>query len=163
MTESGKSIAVLVVALVLGGGIWAWSQASGDEDPARAVDGPVVYVLKTAACGCCTAWVEHMRDEGFRVETEDVSAPELVEAKHERGVPRDLFACHTARVEGYVVEGHVPADEVRRLLKEEPDVTGLAVAGMPVGSPGMEVGDRQEPYDVVAFEADGQRSVFAAY
>lgn len=163
MSESGKSIAVLALALVVGAGIWAWSQASGDEDQERAGDGPVVHVLKTAACGCCTAWLEHMREEGFRVETEDVSAPELVAAKNERGVPRDLFACHTAQVEGYIVEGHVPADEVRRLLEEEPDVTGIAVGGMPAGSPGMEVGGRHESYDVVAFDADGQRSVFAAY
>lgn len=163
MSETGKSIAVLALALVLGAGIWAWSQASGEEDPERAETGPVVHVLKTAACGCCTEWVEHMREEGFRVETEDVSAPELVAAKNERGVPRDLFACHTAEVEGYIVEGHVPADVVRRLLEEEPDVTGVAVGGMPVGSPGMETGGRQEPYDVVGFDADGQRSVFAAY
>lgn len=160
-----RKIAVVVAALALGAGVWAWTQASGDETSSQpAADGPVVHVLKTATCGCCAAWVDHMREEGFRVEAEDLGSQELVAAKNERGVPRDLFACHTAVVDGYVVEGHVPADEVRRLLDEQPDVTGIAVPDMPAGSPGMEVGGRQESYDVVAFDAeDGERSVFASY
>lgn len=169
--SNARKIAAVVALLALGAGAWVWSQASGDGPPGDATSeastaggGPVVHVMKSPTCGCCSDWVDYMREEGFRVETEDMGSQELVAAKNEHGVPRDLFACHTATVEGYVVEGHVPAREVRRLLEEKPDVTGIAVPEMPAGSPGMEVGGRQEPYDVVAFDAeDGERSVFASY
>ena len=79
------------------------------------------------------------------------------------GVPEKLASCHTATVGGYVVEGHVPADDIKRLLSERPDVKGLAVPGMPIGSPGMEVGDRTEPYDVIAFDGEGETKVFQSY
>lgn len=161
---------VLLALAAVGAGGYAWSQAADGEGvgpegpPTSSVDRSVIRVTKTASCGCCSAWVAHLRESGFRVETEDVGAAELVALKRERGVPSDLFACHTAIVDGYVIEGHVPAADIRRLLTEKPaGVEGLAVPGMPAGSPGMEVGGRREPYDVVAFGADGRREVFASH
>jgi hypothetical protein len=120
-------------------------------------------VYKTASCGCCAAWVDHVRAAGMDVRAHDVSRGELVAHKQRLGLQPDLTSCHTAVVDGYVIEGHVPAADIRRLLRERPPVVGLAVPGMPVGSPGMEVGDRVDPYAVLAFEADGDRRVFATH
>ncbi len=104
-----------------------------------------------------------MRGAGFQVEARDVSQDSLLEVAAQAGVPDALGACHTAQVGGYIVEGHVPAEDVRRLLRERPQVVGVAVAGMPVGSPGMEQGNRRVPYQVIAFARGGQTSVFARH
>jgi hypothetical protein len=120
---------------------------------------PGLTVYKDEGCGCCRKWVDHMRASGFGVTAHDV--PDIDVIKQQLGVPQSLASCHTALVGGYVVEGHVPAAVVRRLLKERPQVAGIAVPGMPVGSPGMEMGDRRDPYDVIAFARDGKTSVFA--
>ena len=121
---------------------------------------PEVVVYKSPTCGCCTEWVAHLRRHGFRVRSEDVAELQPVKARH--GVPPELQSCHTALVGGYVVEGHVPADLVERLLRERPKVAGIAVPGMPVGSPGMEVpGARAERYRVLTFDRDGKTEVFA--
>jgi hypothetical protein len=121
---------------------------------------PDVVVYKSPTCGCCTEWVAHLRRHGFRVRSEDVAELQPVKARH--GVPEELQSCHTALVGGYVVEGHVPADLVERLLRERPKVVGLAVPGMPVGSPGMELpGARAERYRVLTFDRDGRTGVFA--
>lgn len=128
---------------------------------ARAADAaPLVQVWRTPTCGCCGAWVKHLEASGFRVEVtvqDDLSA---IKAKH--GVPRNLESCHTAVVGGYVVEGHVPAADVKRLLRERPPVAGLVVPGMPAGSPGME-GPVSEPYATLALAADGTTTVFARH
>ena len=119
---------------------------------------PTVTVYKSPTCGCCSAWADHLRENGFPVETVDVDDLQAVKAEY--GIPPGLQSCHTAVVDGYVVEGHVPADDVKRLLAEHPEAAGLAVPGMPVGSPGMEQGDTVQPYDVLLVD-DGQSSVFA--
>jgi len=112
--------------------------------------GPTISVSKDPNCDCCTGWVEHLREAGFVVEVQDLA--HLAEIKSRLGVPPDLAACHTAEVSGYVIEGHVPASALRRFLKEKPRARGLAVAGMPVGSPGMEVPNSPaEEYDVILF------------
>jgi len=122
---------------------------------------PKMTMTRDPNCGCCGSWVAHVRAAGFPVEV--VEAADLAPLKASLGVPGALTACHTAEVGGYVVEGHVPADAIKRLLVERPQATGLAVAGMPVGSPGMEVpGTPPETYEVVLFARDGQR-VFARY
>lgn len=129
-----------------------------------AADGalPVMTVYRSPTCGCCGDWVEHMRAEGFTVEVEDVQ--DLVAVKNRLGVPSHLGSCHTAVIGDYLVEGHVPADDVRRMLAESTDAAGIAVPGMPIGSPGMEVpGQPGQPYDVMAFDKDGQTRVFASY
>lgn len=120
-----------------------------------------VKVYKSPTCGCCGKWVTHLRDHGFTVEVEDVADIAAIKARH--GVPGSLSSCHTALVEGYVVEGHVPAGDIRRLLEERPEALGIAAPGMPVGSPGMEVGDRKDPYDVVAFDRAGKSWIFASH
>jgi hypothetical protein len=121
---------------------------------------PIVQVFKTPTCGCCGKWVEHLRAGGFSVETTDL--PSLAAVKRENAVPAELASCHTALVEGYVVEGHVPAEDVVRLLKERPAIAGIAVPKMPIGSPGME-GPNPEAYDVISFDAGGRVGVYATH
>jgi hypothetical protein len=116
-----------------------------------------VTVYKSPTCGCCGKWVAHMRDKGFDLTVHDV--PDVAPIKAEHGLPHGLGSCHTALVDGYVVEGHVPADAVERLLAERPKVKGIAVPGMPAGSPGME-GDRTDPYEVLTFDEKGNTAVF---
>lgn len=130
---------------------------------AGAAHAAAMTVYKTATCGCCGDWVAHVRDAGFDVEVRDVTQAELVERKRELGVDSALAACHTALVDGYIVEGHVPAADIRRLLAERPAIAGIAVPGMPLGSPGMEYGDRVQPYNVIAFDENGGMEVFARY
>lgn len=128
--------------------------------PAVATDG-IVY--KTATCGCCIKWVEHMEKAGISLAPRDVGSSELMRRKVERGISGQQASCHTAEIGGYVIEGHVPADDVKRLLAEKPDAIGLAVPDMPIGSPGMEVGDTKEPYDVLLVKKDGSTEVFAKH
>lgn len=129
--------------------------------PGTSTDLPTVTVYKSPTCGCCGDWIGHLEDNGFPVDVEDRA--NVGPVKRQLGVPEDLAACHTAVVEDYVVEGHVPAEQVKRLLREAPDLRGIGVAGMPVGSPGMERGDYAEPYEVVAFTANGETTVVAEY
>jgi hypothetical protein len=123
---------------------------------------PTIQVYKTPTCGCCTKWIDSLRAAGFEVKATDM--PDLTALKAMNGVPTKLSSCHTAIVSGYVVEGHVPAADLKRLLEEKPAVAGLSVPGMPLGSPGMEHRDpsRHEAYDVLAFGPDGV-SVFASH
>ena len=114
--------------------------------------GAIVQVYKSPSCGCCNAWISHLRDAGFEVEAHDVNDVSAI--KRQSGVPRRLWSCHTALVEGYVIEGHTPAAEVVRLLAERPQITGLAVPGMPAGSPGMETNGPAQSYTVYSFDAD---------
>lgn len=127
----------------------------------EAVFSPSVTVYKDPNCGCCKDWVEHLREHAFKVTVKDTS--DVASIKRSGRVPSQLTSCHTAFVNGYVIEGHVPAADIKRLLKEKPKVAGIAVAGMPIGSPGMEIGNRKDKYDVVAFTRDGSTSVFAKH
>ena len=127
----------------------------------RAAD-PSVEVYKTPTCGCCSKWIDHMRSAGFRVRFTDMSKAELDTLKAKHGVPATAQSCHTALAAGYVLEGHVPAGEVKRLLREKPKVVGIAVPGMPLGSPGMEVEQPHlPPYDVLLFDKQGKTRVFS--
>jgi hypothetical protein len=122
---------------------------------------PVIVVYKDPNCGCCSGWVEHIREAGFQARVSETA--DLSPIKARLLVPRALASCHTAEIEGYVIEGHVPAAAIRRLLAERPAATGLAVPGMPVGSPGMEVpGSPDETYDVFVFDPSS-RKVFASF
>ncbi len=134
--------------------------ASQDAAPAVATNGaPHVTVYKSPTCGCCTAWEDHMRDNGFAVTSNPTDDLASVKARH--GIGRNHESCHTAIVDGYVIEGHVPADLVAKLLTERPEgVVALAVPGMPMGSPGME-GPYKDAYDVLALHADGRSTVYA--
>jgi len=118
---------------------------------------PRVDVFKDPTCGCCGNWVAHLRKNGFDVSVQEV--PDTAVYRRKYGVPPALGSCHTAVVSGYSIEGHVPASDIQRLLREKPKAKGLAVPGMPVGSPGME-GPRVDPYAVILFQADGTTSVY---
>ena len=123
---------------------------------------PLLVVDKSPSCGCCAGWVTHMRQAGFAVEVHD--ADDLAPLKRRLGVPAGKASCHTARVGGYFIEGHVPAADVRRLLAERPDALGLTAPGMPMGSPGMETPDgRTPPYVVELVHRDGRTTVFARH
>jgi hypothetical protein len=119
-------------------------------------------IWKSPTCGCCTKWVEHMAAHGFALEGKDVSPRELNQRKAELGLKPEQSSCHTALIDGYTIEGHVPAEDVKRLLAERPDAIGLAVPGMPVGSPGMETGPA-EAYEVLLIKRDGTSEVFARH
>ena len=129
-----------------------------DREPGN---GNAITVFKDPNCGCCKEWIEHLRKHAFRVTAKDTNHVSGI--KRSGRVPSQLVSCHTAFVNGYVIEGHVPAEDIKRLLKEKPKVAGLAVGGMPIGSPGMEVGNRKDKYDVIAFNRDGSTQVFARH
>ncbi|MFN9507199.1 MAG: DUF411 domain-containing protein [Rubrivivax sp.] len=122
---------------------------------------PPVQVFKNPSCGCCAAWVDHLKAAGFAVNVTEVDDTSV--ARRRYGLPDRFGSCHTAVVGGYVVEGHVPATDVKKLLAMKPIAIGLAVPGMPVGSPGMEMGSRKDPYQVLLIAKDGRERVFSAY
>ncbi len=121
---------------------------------------PVIDVYKSEFCGCCAAWVEHLKANGFAPKVTNVANPS--DYRERGGIPNELGSCHTAIVQGYAIEGHVPASDIKRLLAEKPKAKGLAVPAMPLGSPGME-GPRKDPYDVLLVQADGKTKVFKHY
>ena len=135
---------------------------AGLARPARAAAPlPRVEVYKNPSCGCCGAWADHMRAAGFAVTLHAVDFPGAIRRQH--GLPDRFASCHTALVDGYVVEGHVPAAEVKRLLASRPRAVGLAVPSMPPSSPGMDVPGRQDPYEVFLVDAQGHETVWASY
>jgi len=132
----------------------------------------VIDVAKSAGCGCCEGWITRMQDEGFEVRAQNVGREELYNLKISRGVTEELMACHTATIGKYTVEGHVPVDEVRRMLLERPDAAGIVVPGMPIGAPGMDPvgapsmgfdGTGTEAYDVLLLQKDGTTTLYASY
>jgi len=142
---------ILGAVLVACGGLWA--AASWAEKPE-------LMVYKSATCGCCVKWIDHMEAHGFEVESEN--RVDMTSVKTQNGVPRQMASCHTAIVDGYVIEGHVPAQDVKRLLDERPALSGLAVPEMPIGSPGME-GPNPERYQVLGFDAEGRVTSYATH
>jgi hypothetical protein len=143
-----KTIGLAVLGLVV-------ALTSGSAQAPRPV---AIDVFKDASCGCCANWVEHLRRRGFAPTSMNVA--DISAVKNTHGVPAQARSCHTALVGGYVIEGHVPAADIQRLLKERPAIRGLAVPGMPIGSPGME-GANPRPYDVLAFDKNGQTKVYS--
>ena len=155
--------ALFTLVVVLGLSPAAGGAQSKAPQPKSAVKPAMLAVYKTPTCGCCAKWVEHMKQNGFTVHVTDLTDLSSIKAKH--GVPSKLQSCHTAVINGYVVEGHVPASDVKRMLKELPAVAGIAVPGMPSGSPGMEAPPNivPPPYDVVSFDKKGGTRVFAKH
>ena len=146
-----RSLAALAFALLLLPAAQALAQATPIE------------VRKTNGCGCCLAWMERLEENGFAPTGQDMFAGLLVRFKLDKGVPQRMVSCHTALVDGYVIEGHVPASDIRRLLAERPDAVGLAVPEMPLGSPGMDQSRWREAYDVFLIRNDGTTEVFSSY
>jgi hypothetical protein len=137
-------------------------RSPGTESPDSAKHLPAVVVHKSPSCGCCALWVEHIQAAGFQVEVRNVA--NMGPIKEQAGVPVGKGSCHTAQVGGYFIEGHVPADDVKRLLAERPDALGLVVPGMPAGSPGMEMPDgRTQPYAVELVHRDGTTTEFVRH
>ena len=132
-------------------------------NPAIADNGAKISVSKTATCGCCSAWIDHLKKGGYHVTAQNLSFGILSRFKTKRGIRPELASCHTATVAGYTIEGHVPVREIERLLKEKPDAIGLTVPGMPIGSPGMESGTTRDAYDVLLIRRDGSTQVYAHY
>jgi hypothetical protein len=158
MRNTPSAIAIAVIAAA---GL-AYGVAAQQKAPAAAAALPKVTVYKTSSCGCCRLWVDHMKKSGFDVQAMDVSSADVRAVSKAAGLKDEDTSCHTAKVGSYTVEGHVPADDIKRMLKEKPAIAGIAAAGMPQGSPGMEQGTK-EPYDVVAFKKDGTTTVFAKH
>lgn len=123
---------------------------------------PRLTVYKSPSCGCCANWVQYMKTNGFDVDAHDVGDEMLDQMKTTAGVPKQLRSCHVALAGGYAFEGHVPADLVKKAVTEKPKMAGLAVPGMPAGSPGMEMGRRKDRYDVMAFDQSGKSWVYAS-
>lgn len=128
--------------------------------PLLAADDEVV-MYKDPNCGCCGKWADHMRSHGFKVR--EIATQEMGKVKREAGLPAELGSCHTAKVGGYIVEGHVPAADVRRMLDERPKVAGISAPGMPLGSPGMEGPYEAERYEVVSFDRQGKVEIYARH
>ena len=128
---------------------------------AESADPVPITVYRNPSCNCCKAWVNHLKNNGFHVE--DIVTPDVAAKKRELGLPAQLASCHTAVVNGYIIEGHVPADDVKRLLRLKLDVAGLAVPGMPAGSPGMETSGPPDQFDVIAFDNAENLSTFNRY
>ena len=120
-----------------------------------------ITVYRSPTCGCCKGWIDHLRSHGFEVT--DVQRDDVNSTKQQLGLPQELASCHTAVIDGYVVEGHVPADDIKRLVAEKPDLAGIAVPGMPVGPPGMEMGARKDPFAVIGFDREGRVEPYRQY
>ncbi|MCR4342166.1 MAG: DUF411 domain-containing protein [Gemmatimonadaceae bacterium] len=162
----------LVLSLTSAAALAACSPSTPEAEPAASAvapapvsaaasgsDSTTLVVYKESTCPCCNAWVDYMRNNGFRVVTYNVSDLDAVKQKH--NIASNLQSCHTTEVGGYYVEGHVPADLVRKLLAERPRIAGITVPGMPVGSPGMEVGP-PEPYDILSVDSAGRTAIFGS-
>lgn len=148
---------VTAIALLTAFTVPATAAAANAVHPAL----PELTVYRSPTCRCCGHWTDHMKAAGFSVQ--DIVTDDMAAVKAHYDVPEALASCHTAIVGGYVIEGHVPATDVQRLLSEEPDVLGIAAPGMPMGSPGMDMGDRVDPYTVVSFNQAGDTVIFAEH
>ena len=148
-------IASGIGALAASAGIAAYLSSGSSTSAAE------VEVFKSPSCGCCGAWANHLSANGFSVSVTRID--DLDPIKKRLGVPYELESCHTATIGGYVIEGHVPAQDIQRLLREKPDAVGLAVPGMPSGSPGMDAGGAADRYSVILFRQDGSQTVFSRY
>lgn len=144
-------IKALITSLVIATALPA---AAEETAPAKEMT-----VYRSPTCGCCGKWIEHVKQNQFVVK--DIVSDDMDAIKKQHGVPDELSSCHTAIVDGYVIEGHVPAADIRKLLQMKPKITGLAAPGMPMGSPGMEMGGRKDDYQIISFDKDGHYEVFA--
>jgi hypothetical protein len=157
---------IIATGAVVGGLLLRQSPAIASGETIKTSEGETVktseiVVYKTPTCGCCGAWVQHLTDAGLNART--VNQNDLTKTREKLGAPADLRSCHIAVADGYVVEGHVPADAITKLLTERPDAVGIFVPGMPLGSPGMEGPYGSQAYNVILLRRDGSREIFASY
>lgn len=159
MNHLSSAVATLLAALTLM--VAPAIAGESESNQSRSANGSTITVYRSPTCGCCGSWIEHLRKEGFTVN--DKLRDDMTAIKDRYGVPDKARSCHTAVIDGYVIEGHVPAADIRQVLAQRPAIKGLAVPGMVVGSPGMEAGNRKDPYSVVSIETDGNLRVFRNY
>lgn len=129
--------------------------------PAQAEEPTAITVYRSMTCSCCGKWLEHLKQNNFTIK--DVPTEDMQAIKTKYGVSEKMASCHTAIVDGYVVEGHVPADDIRAMLKTKPNIVGIAVPEMPSGTPGMEMGGKKDPYNVMSFDAENHNQVFKSH
>ena len=151
-----KSIKILMVCVLL-----SLSFSIKAEGEVKTVEPIVIEVYRSPSCGCCSKWIAHLKENQFDVKDHVTNDVQVIKDKY--GVPEKMASCHTALVNGYVVEGHVPAADIKKLLKLKPAVIGISVPGMPAGTPGMEMGGRKDPYKVVSFDKEKKYQVFSSY
>ncbi|BAY82861.1 hypothetical protein NIES267_23460 [Calothrix parasitica NIES-267] len=163
-----KSIAILIMV-----GIFYWLPFTGNQAQAIAStwdketapllsSSKEVSVYRSPYCGCCEDWIKHMQKHGFQIK-DDVKTENMEAVKQEYQVPSQLESCHTAIIDGYVIEGHVPADDIKRFVAQSPKQIGLSVPGMVSGSPGMEMGNKKDPFSIVSFDNNGEMQIFKEY
>ncbi|GAB1543561.1 DUF411 domain-containing protein [Scytonema sp. NUACC21] len=153
----------ILISIITGFAVMSCATAAvaGEGNTASFSGTQEITVYRSPYCSCCGGWVEHMQKHGFKIK--DIKTDEIEAIKQKYNLPPQLASCHTAIVDGYVMEGHIPADNIKRLLKQKPNVAGLAVPGMPVGTPGMEMGSKKQPFAVMAFDSNGDVTVFQEY
>ncbi len=154
-------ITFVLIAAALYGAPLSAETSNTDNNADESIRSLSITVYKSASCGCCGDWAEHLEQQGFEVTSINQSNMSLI--KQQLGVPIELQSCHTATVNGYLVEGHVPAADIKNMVNQSSSVRGLAVPGMPIGSPGMEMGDRKEAFKVISFREDGSTQVVNEY
>jgi hypothetical protein len=147
------NIFLTIAMLMLSAQVWAQELAA--EKPIE------IVVYRSPSCGCCGKWLEHLKQNNFNVK--DIVTDDMQAIKDKYGVSKEMASCHTALVDGYVIEGHVPAADIKELLRIKPKVTGIAVPGMPSGTPGMEMGGRKDPYNVMSFDRENHYQVFKSH
>ncbi len=162
MTKVYQAATIIIAALFIGFAANASADNNSGELPTDTIKPTEITVYKSPTCGCCKGWIEHLRTEGFSVITHD--RQNMSPIKKSADIPGNLQSCHTALVEGYAIEGHVPAADIKKLLKTRPDIAGLTAPGMPMKSPGMQAADLPpKDYDVLTFSKDGETTVFTKY
>ncbi len=150
-----RQVCVIVLGVVIWGGL---AQAKTTPAPRKPLE---IVVNRSPSCGCCGKWLEHLKSNHFNVV--DKMLDNVQSIKDQYGVTPELASCHTALIDGYVVEGHVPADDIKKVLATKPKIVGIAAPGMPMGSPGMEMGTKKDAYQVVSFDKDKNTQVFSQY
>ncbi|OGT19584.1 MAG: CopG family transcriptional regulator [Gammaproteobacteria bacterium RBG_16_57_12] len=153
----------VIAVVILGGsaafaGQTSWDDGSMEPLPANTAD---ITVYRDPNCGCCKDWISHLGRHHFKVI--DLPSDQMDAIKKKYAVPKEAASCHTAVIEGYVIEGHVPANDIKRLLRIKPAITGLSVPGMTTGTPGMEMGSRKDPFNVITFDSNGVADIFNSY
>ncbi len=160
---------ILILTMV---GVFYWLPFTGnnaqaiasvwDKETAPLLSGAKVTVYRSPDCSCCEGWVEHIQKHGFKIK-DDIKTEEMEAIKEAYKLPQQLASCHTAIIDGYVMEGHVPANDIKRFIAQSPKQVGLSVPGMPSGTPGMEMGGKKDPFAVVSFNKDGEAEIFHEY
>jgi len=155
-------VIIMAVVIITSNTTSAIAASSWDNETESYSGKQEIIVYRSPSCSCCGDWIEHVKKHGFKIK-QDIKTDEMEAIKQKYNLPPELASCHTAIINGYVIEGHVPADDIKRVLKQKLQLAGLAVPAMPIGTPGMEMGDTKQPFSVIAFNKKGEVQVFNSY